>query len=136
MERRDLVEVIQSDTEVWPGKLTKLLRYKDDLTVVQGVAMYKDHLIIHSSLRAEFLETLHSGHQHDGQSLQLRLVAGQDHRHQDEEDKLPTVQQQHPSQAKEPPEPLPDLQYPGPGPAGKACSKLRDLRGTGSTDIE
>ena len=38
MEGRDLVEVIQSNAETWLGNLAKLLRHKDSLTVVQGVA--------------------------------------------------------------------------------------------------
>ena len=57
------MEVTQSDAEVWLGKLTKLLKHKDDLTGVQGVAMFKNRPIILPSLIAEVLDTLHSGHQ-------------------------------------------------------------------------
>ena len=63
MEGRDLVEVIQSNTVVWPGKLTMLIQYEDNLTVVQRVTMYKDRPIIPPSLRADVQDTLHSGHQ-------------------------------------------------------------------------
>ena len=63
MEGRDLVEVIQSDAETWPGHLSRLLKHKYDLTVVQGVAMYKEQPIVPPSLRVEVLETLNSGHQ-------------------------------------------------------------------------
>ena len=66
MEGRDLVEVIQSNAETWPGNLANFLRRKDNLTVVQGVPMYKDRPIVPPSLTLEVLERLHSGHNQQG----------------------------------------------------------------------
>ena len=82
------------------------------MTLVQGVTMYKDRPIIPPSLRLEVLYTLHSGHQ--GSASMLARASNSvrhDQQHQDEEGELPTVNSNTPSQTKEPPAPLPDLQY-------------------------
>ena len=49
------------------GKMAEYLavyhQYREHLSVVEGVVIYKDRLVIPSALRGEVLEGLHSAHQ-------------------------------------------------------------------------
>ena len=60
---KGLVDLIQGESEEWPQELSRIAGYRDNLSVVDGVAMFRDRPVIPPSLRPEVLATLHSGHQ-------------------------------------------------------------------------
>ena len=95
------------------GNLSKLL--KDDLTVVQGVAMYKDRPIVPPSLVAEVLDTLHSRHQ-GATSMVVRVSnyvwwPGMNNNIRTMRASGWMCDSNTPSQPKKPLVPLPDIQY-------------------------
>lgn len=75
VEMRDLVHTIESglpehQTE-WPQKLQVYHQYRDQLSTVDGVALYKDRVIIPPRLRPNILSSLHAAH-HGVTSMNLR----------------------------------------------------------------
>ena len=62
-EYQQLVEAVQGPEDEWPEALKSLKQFREDITMVGGVAIYKDCPIIPIPLRPEVLATLHSGHQ-------------------------------------------------------------------------
>ena len=109
-------KTFSGDAEVWPANLTKLLRHKNNLKVVQGVAMYKDRPIVPPWIRAEVLDTVHSGHQ-GAASMVARISnsvwwPGMNDDIRTMRANCRMCNSYTPSKAKEPPVPLPDLQYP------------------------
>ena len=58
-----LVKVLQSSMLEWPGDISQWNRYRDDLSLVDGVVLFKDRSVIPVVLRPEVLATLHAGHQ-------------------------------------------------------------------------
>ena len=111
-----LVDVIQGEVEEWPKEFARIAGYRDNLTVVDGVAMYRDRPVIPPTLRPEVLATLHSGHQ--GVTSMVSRASGSVWWPGINEDikvvrsGCRTCDANTPSQPKEPPAPLPGLQYP------------------------
>ena len=58
-----LVKVLQSSTLEWPVDISQWSRYRDDLSVVDGVVLFKERPVIPMVMRPEVLATLHAGHQ-------------------------------------------------------------------------
>ena len=73
------MKVLQSSMLEWPGEVSQWSRYRDDLSVVDGVVLFKERPVIPVVMRPEVLSTLHAGHQgvtrHAGHGSQLGLVA-------------------------------------------------------------
>ena len=61
------IQVKEYCQEGWPQRvgfdLKPYLTLKDDLSVQQGLLMYRDRLVIPASLRKDILQRLHAGHQ-------------------------------------------------------------------------
>ncbi|KAL8583505.1 hypothetical protein ACOMHN_056315 [Nucella lapillus] len=66
-ELHHLTEIIQSgfpdNRQDLPAALREYFQFRDDLTTIDGVITYKDHVVIPPSLRQEVLSTLHAAHQ-------------------------------------------------------------------------
>ena len=117
--------------EPWPQELEQWRRAKASLSVVDGLVMYGDRIVIPGELRQQVLGTLHSGHQgvtsmtsRAGQSVWWPNM-GQD---------IANVRQRclvcdrnTPSQPMEPPAKLPDVRY----PFQMLCADYFDLKGYG-----
>ena len=62
---RDLVDLLAGQLpegkEQWPGNLKEFYTARDHLTAQAPVVMYKDRVVVPSSLRSEVLEVLHGG---------------------------------------------------------------------------
>ena len=58
-----LMKVLQSSMLEWPGEVSQWSRYRDDLSVVDGVVLFKERPVIPVVMRPEVLSTLHAGHQ-------------------------------------------------------------------------
>ncbi|XP_053385871.1 uncharacterized protein LOC128550595 [Mercenaria mercenaria] len=62
-----LVEIIETGVPAtrtdFPSSLQDLFPFRDHLSTVDGVAIYKDRLVIPASLRQDILTSLHSAHQ-------------------------------------------------------------------------
>ena len=62
-----LVSLIQigcpEDKGVWPKELQVFHQYRADLTTAECMVLYKGRALIHTALKAETLDILHSGHQ-------------------------------------------------------------------------
>ena len=54
--------ILNSESE-WPLEVRHYDRFKEDLSVVEGVVVYQGRSMVPVSLREEVLATLHSGHQ-------------------------------------------------------------------------
>jgi len=61
LELIELGMIIERDS--LPTNLLDYYRYRDDLSTVDGVVLYKDRVVIPPSLRQDVLESLHSAHQ-------------------------------------------------------------------------
>ena len=66
-ELHDLTDVIQSGfpyhKDELPPSLREFFRFQDDLSLIDGVILYKDRVVIPPSLRNEVIATLHAAHQ-------------------------------------------------------------------------
>ena len=58
-----LMKVLQSSMLEWPGDISQWSSYRDDLSLVDRVVLFKDRPVIPVVLRPEVLATLHAGHQ-------------------------------------------------------------------------
>ena len=54
---------IPDDKQQMQGDLSEYHQYRDHMSVVRGVVIYKDRLVILAALRGEVLKTLHSANQ-------------------------------------------------------------------------
>ena len=61
----DLVHVLQSDVDqqLWDDSLSDYKRHKQDLSVVDGVVLFKGRIVIPMELRPRIHEALHRAHQ-------------------------------------------------------------------------
>ena len=63
-ELRRLMEEGFPETRNWMGdSIREFFKFREDLSRVQGVILYKDRVVIPRRLRREILEGLHAGHQ-------------------------------------------------------------------------
>ena len=104
------------ETGVWPQELWAYRQAELSLCVVDGVVLYGDRLVIPRSLHPEVLATLHLGHQ--GVSSMLEC-AGQSVWWPGLNEEVALVRERclecsrnAPSQQKEPPARIPDVEYP------------------------
>ena len=53
----------EGDEVSWSGDLEEYRRYREDMTTVDGVVLYKGRVVIPAALRRQVLSALHSAHQ-------------------------------------------------------------------------
>ena len=59
----ELLNAIQTDGEEWPESLAEYKKYRQDITSVDGVALYKGRVVGPELLRPQTLQVLHLAHQ-------------------------------------------------------------------------
>ena len=113
---QSIVEALHAGPLRWPDDLGPLKRHKDDLSIVDGVILYKGRSFIPQDLREEVMATLHSGHQG---TTSMGARASHSIWWPGLETDIHKVREfcrecgtNTPSQRKEPPVPLPHLEYP------------------------
>ena len=62
-----LVNLVQNgcpeEKSVWPTELQSFHKYREDLTTLDSMVLYKGRTVIPANMQSEVLEILHSGHQ-------------------------------------------------------------------------
>ena len=115
----------------WPQGLEEFKRVAGSLTVADGVLLYGDRVVVPESLKPEVLATLHGGHQGVssmmGRAGQAVWWPGLSADITHVRDRCLECNRNAPSQQKEPPAPLPEVQY----PFQMVCSDYMDVRGQG-----
>ena len=61
--KETLIKEIPTARAMWPEPLNGYWKLRDEFSIVDGVVVYKDRVVIPKSLRPEVLEILHSAHQ-------------------------------------------------------------------------
>ena len=119
------------ESGVWSEVASDFVKVKESLSIVDGVLLYGDRVVVPKGLRQEVLGTLHAGHQGET-SMMCRAGhavwwpgLGQDVRRTRERCML--CNRNAPSQQKEPPAPLPEIEY----PFQRVCADYFELKGYG-----
>ena len=124
-----LVWAILNSEDEWPLEVRHYNRFKEDLYVVEGVFVYQGRSMIPGSLREEVLATLHSGHQGVtnmwGRAASSVWWPGLYEDISRVRSRCWRCDSNAPSQPKEPPVPLPAVEY----PFQKICSDYFSLEG-------
>lgn len=76
---QNFLDIIDSDflekSDELPLRLHEFYRFREHLSIVDGVIMYKDCIVIPHSLRRYVLSTLHSAHQAETAIRQILLYS-------------------------------------------------------------
>ena len=63
LEYADLIENGMPDSHLkMPAALKDFFRFRDELSTIVGVVLYKDRIVVPKSLREEVLDALHASH--------------------------------------------------------------------------
>ena len=68
-----LLSILGSDMEVWDDDLTEYERFRDELTIVDGVVVFRGRIVVPAALRKDVLRALHCAHQ-GSTSMTLRAA--------------------------------------------------------------
>ena len=116
MLAEQITEGFPPDKKLLRLELREYFQHRDHLSQVDGVPLFKDRVVVPSSLRPAVLETLHSAHQGvTGMTLRAQSSVwwpGITPQIKETRDKCRICHENAPSQPSAPPEPLPQPEYP------------------------